>query len=98
MSWTQIADEVGVEAEDPAHLQRVLDARWVEACAAREAEEAARYSLLLARLHRLHPEVCDAAANRVTGRESVAQEAWDRQAELLDGVDLPDLEASWLDR
>jgi len=27
-----------------------------------------------------------AAPNRVTGRESAAQEAWDRQAELLDGA------------
>jgi len=32
------------------------------------------------------------APNRVTGRESAAQEAWDRQAELLDGADLPDLD------
>lgn len=29
--------------------------------------------------------------NRVTGRESASQEAWDRQAELLDGADLPPL-------
>ncbi len=38
-------------------------------------------------------EDCGPAAspNRVTGRESAAQEAWDRQAEILDGADLPSL-------
>ena len=35
-------------------------------------------------------EDCGPGARRVTGRESASQEAWDRQAELLDGADLPD--------
>lgn len=37
-------------------------------------------------------EDCGPGARRVTGRESASQEAWDRQAELLDGADLPDVE------